>query len=112
MSIKYLFGIVFDNGYLNNNMTKEDEFYKKLKSSLEETTDFPTDYMYKFIIPASKEKFKEIEDIFNHTGAVITSKPSKTGKYNSITIMVKMKDANAIIEKYKDVAKVEGVISL
>lgn len=93
-------------------MSKEDEFYKKLKSSLEETTKFPTDYMYKFITPNSKDKLKEIENIFNHTGAVITTKPSKTGKYNSITIMVNMKNADAIIEKYKKVATVEGVISL
>lgn len=93
-------------------MSKEDDFYKKLKSSLEETTQFPTEYMYKFIIPTSKEKLKEIENIFNHTGAVITTKPSKTGKYNSITINVNMKDADAIIAKYKEVSKVEGVISL
>lgn len=93
-------------------MSKEDDFYKKLKSSLEETTQFPTEYMYKFIIPTSKEKLKEIENIFNHTGAVITTKPSKTGKYNSITINVNMKDADAIIAKYKEVSKVKGVISL
>lgn len=93
-------------------MSKEDEFYKKLKNSLEETTEFPTAYMYKFIIPTSKEKLNKIETIFNHTGAVITTKPSKTGKYNSITINVKMKSADAVIAKYKEVSKVEGVISL
>lgn len=93
-------------------MSKEDEFYKKLKTSLEETTKFPTEYMFKFIIPTSKEKLKEIENIFNHTGAVITTRPSKTGKYNSITITVKMKNANDVIAKYKEVSKVEGVISL
>ena len=93
-------------------MTKEDKFYKKLKLSLEETTKFPTEYMYKFIIPASKEKLKEIEDVFNHTGAVIKTKPSKTGKYNSITVMVQMKNADDVIAKYKEVSAVEGVISL
>ena len=93
-------------------MSKEDEFYKKLKISLEETTVFPTKYMYKFIIPANKEKIAEIETIFDHTGAVINKKPSKTGKYNSITVMVNMKNADAVIEKYKEVALVEGVISL
>ncbi|MDJ0646445.1 MAG: DUF493 family protein [Flavobacteriaceae bacterium] len=93
-------------------MNKEDEFYKKLKSSLEETTRFPTEYMYKFIIPSSKEKIAEIETIFDHTGAVIQKKPSKTGKYSSITVMVQMKNADAVIEKYKEVSNVEGVISL
>jgi len=93
-------------------MSKESEFYKKLKTSLEETTTFPADYMFKFIIPANGGGFKIIEDIFNNMGAVIKSKPSKTGKYTSLTIMVKMKSAIAIIDKYKEVSTIEGIISL
>jgi len=93
-------------------MSKESDFYKKLKLSLEETTTFPTDYMYKFIIPTSDEKFASIENIFNNLGAVINSKPSKTGKYTSLTILVRMKTADDIIVKYKKVSNVEGVISL
>ncbi|MDH3322767.1 MAG: DUF493 domain-containing protein [Flavobacteriaceae bacterium] len=93
-------------------MSKESDFYKKLKFSLEETTTFPTKYMFKFIIPTSNEKFASIENIFNNLGAVINSKPSKNGKYTSLTILVKMNSADEIIEKYKEVSKVEGVISL
>ncbi len=93
-------------------MKKEEEFYKKLKNSLEETTVFPAEYMYKFIIPSDKEKLAQIEIIFDHTGAVITTKPSKTGKYNSITVVLQMKSADAIVEKYIEVSAVEGVISL
>jgi len=79
-------------------MNKQEEFYKKLKISLEETTVFPADYMYKFIIPSDKEKLKTIEKIFDFSGAVIKTKPSKTGKYNSITVVVKMKSADEIID--------------
>jgi putative lipoic acid-binding regulatory protein len=93
-------------------MSKESEFYKKLKFSLEETTTFPTDYMFKFIVPADKDGFKTIENVFDNLGAVIKSKPSKTGKYTSLTIMVKMKSADAIIEKYKEVSSIEGIVSL
>jgi len=93
-------------------MQDKEEFYKKLKISLEETTVFPAEYMYKFIIPTDKDKLLQIEKIFDHIGAVITTKPSKTGKYNSITILVKMKSADAIIKKYIEVSVVEGVISL
>ena len=53
-----------------------------------------------------------IEEIFDNLGAVIDSKPSKNGKYTSLTVLVKMKDPEEIIEKYKQVSKVEGVISL
>jgi len=93
-------------------MSKESEFYKKLKVSLEETTSFPTEYMYKFIIPTSREKFEAIEGVFNNLGAVIKSKSSKNNKYTSLTILVRMKSSEEIINKYKEVSKVEGVISL
>jgi putative lipoic acid-binding regulatory protein len=68
--------------------------------------------MYKFIIPSTDEKFKQIEGVFDNMGAVINSKPSKTGKYISLTILVKMMSSDDIITKYKEVSKVEGVISL
>ena len=55
-------------------MSKESEFYKKLKLSLEETTTFPTNYMFKFIIPTDDGKFKKIDSMFNKLGAVIKSK--------------------------------------
>lgn len=93
-------------------MGKQEEFYKKLKISLEETTVFPAKYMYKFIIPSDKEKLTAIEKIFDYSGAVINTKPSKTGKYNSITVLVNMKSADEIITKYMEVSVVEGVISL
>ena len=93
-------------------MSKESDFYEKLKKSLIETTEFPSKYMYKFIIPSGDDKFKQIEGIFDNMGAVINSKPSKTGKYTSLTILVNMKSPDDIIKKYQEVSKVEGVISL
>lgn len=93
-------------------MSKENEFYKKLKKTLLETTKFPTEYIFKFIIPTSEEKFKIIENVFNNMGAVINSKSSKSGKYTSLTILVDMKSPEEIIVKYKEIGKIEGVISL
>ena len=58
-------------------------------------------------------KIKTIENLFNNLGAVITTKASSNGKYTSLSIDVKMKNPDAVITKYKEVAeKVEGVISL
>ena len=46
-------------------------------------------------------------------GAVIKTTESKNGKYTSISISVKMKSPEFVIEKYIEVSeKVEGVISL
>lgn len=91
---------------------KSEEFYIKLKGQLEDTSSWPSDYLYKFIVPTAGDKIKQIQDIFDNTGAVITSKQSKKGKYTSISITVNLASPDAVIEKYKEVGKVEGVISL
>jgi len=78
---------------------KEDEFYKKLKNSLIETTKFPTDYVFKFIIPNKPEQKKQFQSFFNFEGAVIKTKTSKTGKYLSYTVILKAKSVDEIISK-------------
>jgi len=89
-----------------------EEFYKRLKDQLINDTTWPSDYYYKFIILASLEKIAEIEAIFDETNAVITTRDSKTGKYTSLSIKVKLDSPDSVIEKYMEVSKIEGVISL
>ncbi|MEO1009860.1 MAG: DUF493 family protein [Bacteroidota bacterium] len=91
---------------------KSDEFYGRLKEQLLESTTWPSTYLYKFIVQTDADKIKEIQDIFDNTGAVIESKKSKKGKYTSISITVNRKNPDEVIQKYKEVGKVEGVISL
>lgn len=89
-----------------------EEFYKRLKEQLVSDTTWPAEYYYKFIIPASLEKMAEIEAIFDGTDALITTRDSKTGKYTSLSIKVKLDSPDSVIEKYMEVSKIEGVISL
>lgn len=90
-----------------------EEFYKKLKTQLEDTANWPTPYLYKFIVKSNHQKIIDIEHIFDNMGAVINTTASKNGKYTSVSINVSMKNPDAVIEKYKEVAeKIEGVISL
>lgn len=91
---------------------KTEDFYKRLKEQLKETTTWPANYLYKFIVPTDAGKVKQIEDIFDNTGAVIEHKQSKTGKYTSISITVHLNNEDEVVEKYIAVGKVEGVISL
>ena len=91
---------------------KPKEFYNRLKEQLIETSTWPSKYLYKFIVPTDKEKIKSIADIFDNLGAVIESKKSKKGTYTSVSITVTLKNPDAVIEKYIEVSKVEGVISL
>lgn len=93
-------------------MSDRGEFYKKLKLQLEDTTTFPADYMYKFIVPADGNQVHEVEEIFNNTGAVIQTKKSKTGKYISVSIVLKIASAENVINYYKKAEKIKGIISL
>lgn len=96
-----------------NSNKKTQEFYKKLKIQLYETASWPSEYLYKFIVPTDQSKIDQIEDLFNNLGAVITTKESGKGTYTSVSINVEMKDPDAVIIKYLEVAEhVEGVISL
>ncbi|RRO22170.1 DUF493 family protein [Flavobacteriaceae bacterium 14752] len=90
-----------------------EEFYNKLEQRLQETSNWPSEYIFKFILPTDQSKIKKISDIFNHTGAVIKTKKSSKGKYTSVSIRLNMETPNAVIEKYKTVGyQIEGVISL
>lgn len=91
---------------------KSDEFYKRLRSQLADDTSWPADYLYKFIVPTDDSKISQIEKIFDNTGAVIESKQSKKGNYTSLSVTVNLEGPDAVIEKYKQVGAVEGVISL
>ncbi len=90
-----------------------EEFYKKLEQRLQETSDWPSEYIFKFILPTDQSKIKKISDIFNHTGAVIKTKTSSKGNYTSVSIRLNMKSPDAVIKKYKIVGyQIKGVISL
>ena len=93
-------------------MSDKDDFYSKLKIQLDDTTDFPADYLYKFIVPASDNQVAEVESVFNNTGAVINTKNSKTGKYVSVSIILKLNSSDEIITYYRKVEKIKGIISL
>jgi len=90
-----------------------EEFYEKLRQQLYETTSWPAEYLYKFIIKSSSKKIAQIEAVFDNMGAVIKTKESSNGKYTSVSINLLMRDPDLVIEKYKEITKnVEGVISL
>lgn len=91
----------------------QEEFYANLKMQLAETSNWPSEYLYKFIVKTSLEKIEEVESIFDNAGAVITTKESSNAKYTSISVNIVMKSPDAVIAKYLEVTeKVEDVISL
>ena len=89
-----------------------EDFYKRLHKQLEENSTWPSVYLYKFIVPNDTQKIQHIETIFIGTKASISKRDSSKGTYTSVSIRVSMKSPKAVIEKYLEVSKIEGVISL
>jgi putative lipoic acid-binding regulatory protein len=89
----------------------DEDFLKSLEKKLNDTTQWPSVYMFKFIVPTDNRKIALIESMFGDE-AKIYSKESSGGKYISITIKVVMLSALEIIEKYRNAAKIEGLIAL
>jgi len=88
-------------------------FYNNLNLLLEETSQWPSEYIFKFIIKHDKVKMKIIESIFDNTGAIIKKKHSSNNNYISISVNVIMSNPKDVIEKYKEVSKkVNDVILL
>lgn len=88
------------------------EFYERLRSQLEGDTEWPASYLFKFIVPANLEKIAEVGAVYDGTDAKITTRDSSKGKYTSVSVLVTMESPDDVIEKYLEVSKVEGVISL
>ncbi|MDO5105121.1 DUF493 family protein [Capnocytophaga sp.] len=88
------------------------DFFERLKKELEETTSFPTSYLYKFIVPATDENIKTIRNIFKETDAEIKTRPSSAGKYTGVSVTVTLPNPDAVIHYYREVGKIEGILSL
>lgn len=89
-----------------------DEFYASLKEKLEVNHNFPEDYLFKFIVPSDESKLTEIYRVFDNIKYTLTSRDSKNGKYTSISMNAFVLDADQVINIYKEVGKITGVMML
>ena len=67
-------------------MKDKENFYQKLKLQLDETTKFPSDYLYKFIVPASDNRVKQVRQIFRITANPLSKKKVKTTSGTDIDV--------------------------
>ena len=86
---------------MNNN-------YHSFKERLDNNHEWPSLYMFKFIVPSEKED--EVNQLFPKNE--LTSKFSKGGKYISVTAKIMMNSSEDIMKIYEEAHKIEGVIAL
>lgn len=89
---------------MSNRKFETEEF----KSKLEAAHDFPSLYMFKFIV--LDEKKEEVKALFPLNE--VNFKPSSKGKYTSVTATVMAHSSDFVIDIYKKAHKIEGIIAL
>ena len=95
-------------------MNKEStDFYQNLKKLLDETSSWPSEYVYKLIYRSNPKNIEILKDIFRDSNADFKIKKSKNQKYTSVSVSLIAKNPDLIIDNYKKVAqKIENVILL
>ena len=89
----------------------EDKF-ESLRKKLEESTEWPAVYMFKFIIKSEPKQIALLESLFSTKEAEVTMRQSGKGNFVSITAKELMINPEEIISRYKSAEGIEGLISL
>ena len=87
-------------------------FYDRLKEELENNSVWPTKYMYKFIVPNKEGNVEQVQSRFDNKNINLKKNYSKTGKYVSITIVTEEKNPETVINRYKAMENIEGLVAL
>lgn len=80
----------------------------KLKELLDDQYEWPAPYLFKFIVPAAQ--LESLEKLVSKY--VLSEKPSKNGKYISVTLTVKCESSQEVIDLYEKVSVIPGIMSL
>ena len=83
---------------------------KRLKELLDKE-NYPSVYLFKFIIKNDMEKMVDIKRCFDETAEFETN-PSRNGNYLSVSIRQMMLSSEDILMRYERVSKIKNVIVL
>ncbi len=84
--------------------------FENLRSQLA-TLEWPSVYLFKFIVPNDNEKMGQVSALFDEN-ATISYHTSNKGKYVSVSVKEVMLSGDSIVEIYEKAIKIEGIISL
>ena len=96
----------------NDKDLRSEDFYVKFKESLEEAHTFPTEYIFKYVVPSDHNSIAQVSAVFSKANPSVSTRESKTGKYTSITLRVHVNSADEVITYYQEAAKIKGIVSL
>ncbi len=84
------------------------DWWDRFQALLDEQIDFPSEYLFKFIVPSSN--LDELKHVFGHHPVKV--RESRKGNYVSVTARMEVHSSDEVIAVYNAAAEVEDVISL
>jgi hypothetical protein len=84
------------------------EWWDHFQELLEDQIDFPSEYLFKFIVPSSN--LDDLRSVFGRHPVVVRA--SSRGNYTSVTVRMEMHSSDEVIAVYSAAAEVDDVISL
>lgn len=91
---------------------KDNSFYERFHQQLLDTSSWPGAYVFKFIVPASGDAQKILENLFSSDVVKISVRASSKGTYSSISVQGTFESPAVIIDKYKQASKIPNIIQL
>ena len=86
----------------------DEGWVESFREKLDNHYAWPSLYVFKFIVPAGQQD--QVKSLFPLHTAV--EKPSREGKYVSVTVQAMMQSSDAVIDLYRKAASIEGIVSL
>lgn len=102
---------IFVYNLVLNIMVDKSMDYSQLLLNLVKDFVWPTDYMFKFIIPFEPESLNKVKSLFSKD-AKITHRESSGSKYISFTAIQIMDNPDDVIEIYKKAESIDRIIAL
>ena len=101
--MKYPGSVIYMQGF-----EKSDSDHSSFREKLEMIHQWPSLYMFKFIVPKGKED--EVKLLFPKN--IVSLKSSRTGKYISVTAKVMAASSDQVINIYEMANEIDGLIAL
>lgn len=93
-------------------MEASEAYYEQFKAKLTDSQPWPGPYLYKFIVKQDSTHGETITSWFAEQKINLTEKESAKGSYRSLTILAENQTPDTVIDVYKQVKELPGVIIL
>lgn len=81
-----------------------------LRQTLDQNHAWPCEYVFKFIVP--KDQALRLSALLDEERAKVSERASRSGKYLSFTVQMRVASSEEVIMVYQRVSDVPGLVAL